>query len=131
VVDVSAPPTPERPLKAGRATPAPRLSLGAGLLLGAGLGLSLALLFAPSQAALLAAGPAGLVGVVACELTARRRPYTPGSEPWRFVGYCVLLLTLAVLSLAAIVGPGFSALGWILAALLIALGVAASLPEPT
>jgi hypothetical protein len=67
--------------------------------------------------------------VVACELTARRRPYKPGAEPWRFDGYCVLLLTLAVLGLAAVVGPAFSALGWILAALLIALGVAASLPE--
>lgn len=128
---MSAPPTPEPPLKAGRATPAPRLSLGAGLLLGAGLGLSLALLFAPPMVGLVAAGPAGLAGVVGCELTARRRPYTPGSEPWRFDGYCVLLLTLAVLALWAIVGDGFSALGWILAALLIVLGVAASLPEPT
>jgi hypothetical protein len=98
-------------------------------LLGAGLGLSLSLLFAPPGPALLVSGPAGLAGVVACELTARRRPYKPGAEPWRFDGYCVLLLTLAVLGLAAVVGPAFSALGWILAALLIALGVAASLPE--
>jgi hypothetical protein len=128
---VSVHPTPEPPVKAGQASPSARLRLEAGLFLGAGFGLSLALLFAPPFPGLVAAGPAGLVGVVACELTARRRPYTPGSEPWRFDGYCVLLLTLAVLGLAAVVGPGFSALGWILAALLIALGLAASLPEST
>jgi hypothetical protein len=126
---VSVHPTPEPPVKAARASPAARLSLGAGLLLGAGLGLSLALLFAPPLAALFASGPAGLAGVVACELTARRRPYTPGAEPWRFDGYCVLLLTLAVPSLAAVVGTEFSALGWLLAALLVGLGVAAVLPE--
>jgi len=118
-------------VKAARPAPAARLTLSAGLFLGAGLGLSLALLFAPPVPGLFAAGPAGLVGVVACELTARRRPYTPGSEPWRFDGYCVLLLTLAVLGLAAIVGAGFSALGWVLAALLLTLGIAVSLPEPT
>jgi hypothetical protein len=124
-------PTPEPPAKAGRAPPIPRLSLGAGLLFGAGIGLSAALLFAPGLAGLIAAGPAGLAGVVACELTARRRPYTPGSEPWRFDGYCVLLLTLAVLALAAVIGPTFSALGWMLVALLIALGISAALAEPT
>jgi hypothetical protein len=117
-------------VKAVRPTPAARLTLSAGLFFGAGLGLSLALLFAPPVAGLFAAGPAGLVGVVACELTARRRPYTPGSEPWRFDGYCVLLLTLAVLALAAIVGAGFSGLGWVLAALLLTLGIAVALPEP-
>jgi hypothetical protein len=117
-------PTPDPPVKAGRAP------LGAGLLLGAGLGMALALLLAAPVATLFASGPLGLAGVVACELTARRRPYAPGGEPWRFDGYCLLLLTLAVVSLAAIVGPEFSALGWVLAALLIGLGIAATLPEP-
>jgi hypothetical protein len=129
VADVKVHPTPEPPAKAGRAPPIPRLSLGAGLLFGAGIGLAAALLFAPSAAGLIAAGPAGLAGVVACELTARRRPYTPGSEPWRFDGYCVLLLTLAVLGLAATIGTDFSALGWLLATLLLALGIAAALQE--
>lgn len=128
---MSVRPNPDPPLKAAPPAPVARFTLSAGLFLGAGLGLSLALLFAPPLPALVAAGPAGLAGVVACELTARRRPYTPGSEPWRFDGYCVLLLTLAVLSLAAVVGAGFSALGWVLAALLVALGVAVSLPEPS
>jgi hypothetical protein len=128
---VSVRPTSEPPSKAVRPSPAARFSLSAGLFLGAGLGLSLALLFAPPFPALLAAGPAGLAGVAACELTARRRPYTPGSEPWRFDGYCVLLLTLAVVALAFIYGGGFSGLGWVLAALLVTLGVAVSLPEPT
>jgi hypothetical protein len=128
---VSVHPTPEPPAKAARVPPMARLSLGAGLFLGAGLGLSAALLFAPPLAGLVAAGPAGLAGVVASEVTARRRPYTPGSEPWRFDGYCVLLLTFAVLGLGAVVGPDFSALGWVLAALLVALGIAAALPEST
>jgi hypothetical protein len=126
---VNVRPTPEPPVKSGRAPPAARLSLGAGLLLGAGLGLALTLLIAPSVATVFAAGPLGLAGVVACELIARRRPYTPGAEPWRFDGYCVLLLTLAVLSVAAIVGPEFSAVAWLLVALLIALGIAITLPE--
>lgn len=125
---MSVRPTPEPPVKA--APPILRFTLSAGLFLGAGLGLTLALLFVPPGPALFASGPAGLVGVAACELAARRRPYTPGSEPWRFDGYCVLLLTLAVLALAAIIGPYFTALGWVLAALLLALGVAVSLPEP-
>jgi hypothetical protein len=118
-------------VKAGRAPPVARLSLGAGLLFGAGLALTVALLFAPPFPGLVAAGPAGLAGVVACELTARRRPYTPGSEPWRFDGYCVLLLTLAVLGLAAVVGWAFAALGWMLVAVLLALGIASALPEQT
>jgi hypothetical protein len=127
---VNVRPTPEPPVKSGRAPPATRLSLGGGLLLGAGLGLALTLLIAPSVATVFAAGPLGLTGVVACELIARRRPYTPGAEPWRFDGYCVLLLTLAVLSIAAIVGPEFSAVAWLLVALLIALGIAITLPGP-
>jgi hypothetical protein len=126
---VSVHPNPEPPAKT--AGPVARFSVAAGLLLGAGLGLSLALLFAPPVPALYASGPAGLAGAIACELTARRRPYTPGAEPWRFDGYCVVLLTLAVLALAALVGPDFSALGWVLAALLITLGIAVALPEPT
>jgi hypothetical protein len=92
--------------------------------------LALALVFLARGTGLYVAVPAGLVGMVACEVGVRNaRKKGDTSEPWRFDGYCLALATLAILSLALTVGPDATPLGWMLAALLVALGVASVHPD--
>jgi hypothetical protein len=102
------------------------VTLGVALLFGGALALALLLLLAPINLRPYAVAPAGIVGAVACELLARK-PKTLG-EPWRFDGYCVVLGTLALLGLGLVVGVQVAPAGWLLAATLSALGVAAMLP---
>jgi hypothetical protein len=69
------------------------------------------------------------VAVFACELLARddRRPEFP-REPWRLDGWAVTIGTLAVLGLAASIGPEAAGVAWLLVALIAGLGFA-SLPN--
>jgi hypothetical protein len=88
------------------------------------------LVLAPPWAALYAVAPAGLLGTVGAELSARaKKSAAEGSEPWRYDGFCLLLGTLGTLALFIIVGPATWPLGWLLSLLLAALGVTAALPD--
>jgi len=123
---VSLHPTPLSPRPPVEPTRSFRLGLSAWLFLAAAVGLGLTLAIAPRESGFFAAVPAGLIGVVACELYARGK--TDTAEPWRYDGYCVLLGTLAIFSLGLTVGPEASLLGWVLALLLASLGLATVLP---
>ncbi len=103
---------------------APTLILAVDALL---LGVSLVVL--PPGFGLLLSGPAGALGVVACELLDRleRRERTT-NEPWRLDGWMVLVGTLGVLGLGLCIGAEAVAVAWLLAALLAGLGFA-SLPN--
>jgi len=87
------------------------------------------LVAAPPTLALVACGPAGALGVIACELLDRAdRRQRLTTEPWRLDGWMVLVGTLAVLGLALSTGPEAVVVAWLLVALLAALGFA-SLPN--
>ena len=122
-------PTPLSPPPPVEPTRSFRVGLTAWLFFGAAVGLGLCLLVAPWGSGLFATIPAGILGVVACELHARGK--NDGSEPWRYDGFCVLLATLAILALGITVGPEAALLGWMLALLLASLGLAAALPGST
>jgi len=95
------------------------------LLLGAALGLTASLLFLPHALRFYASLPAGMLGAAGCELAERQQRGRPASEPFRFDGYCVLLLTAALLGLGATIGPEIAPLGWLLVTLLLSLAIAA------
>ena len=91
--------------------------------------LALSLVFAPAPLALAACAPAGVLGVVACELLDRSKLDAAGShEPWRLDGWMIMVGTLGILGLGAAVGPEAVAVAWLLVALLAGLGFA-SLPN--
>lgn len=91
--------------------------------------LGLALVFAPAPFALAACAPAGVLGVIACELLDRgERNASAGHEPWRLDGWMIMVGTLGILGLGASIGPGAVAVAWLLVALLAGLGFA-SLPN--
>jgi hypothetical protein len=92
--------------------------------------LALVVVVAPAGLALLACAPAGVLGVVACELLDRkaRTATTLRDEPWRLDGWMVLVGTLATLGLGAAIGGDAVAVVWLLVALLGGLGFA-SLPN--
>ncbi|HTQ05167.1 MAG TPA: hypothetical protein VMI54_14990 [Polyangiaceae bacterium] len=95
------------------------------LLFGDLAALVLALLVGSPQVALGAAGPAGIVAVIACELLARRdRLARVTVEPWRLDGWAALVATLAVLGVGACIGPEASGIVWLLVALVAGLGFA-------
>lgn len=124
---VSADRSPEAPEAAGKQTARPGgLDAPAYLLFAGALGLALTLLFAPAVVAFGAALLAGVAGATACEGFARRgvQPVPGRHEPWRFDGYCVVVATLALLGLGGSIGPEAVPVGWLLVALLVALGLA-------
>ncbi len=91
----------------------------AALLLAALLGL------APPHVALIACAPAGVLGVVGCELLDRiARKTRVQSEPWRLDGWMVMVGTLGVLTLGLALGPESVGVAWILVSLLAALAFA-------
>ncbi len=120
------PSTPPTPRGGAGGIPVPTL-----FLVGAALGLAAALLFLPQSLRFFASLPAGLVGATACELAERRQRGRRASEPFRFDGYCVLLLTAALLGLGAGIGPEIAPLGWLLVTLLLSLAIAAGSLEAT
>jgi len=123
---VSLHPTPLSPPPPVEPARSFRVGLSAWLFFGAAVGLGLSLLVAPPGSGLFAALPAGLLGMVACELHARSKH--DGNEPWRYDGFCVLLATLAILTLGITIGPEAALLGWMLALLLASLGLATVFP---
>jgi hypothetical protein len=77
-------------------------------------------------------GPvAGIVGAGTC-VAARRAPLAkPASEePWRLDAWGALLAGLALPALGWSVGPEAAAMGWLLGALLIGLGMMAAAGRP-
>ncbi len=99
------------------------------LLFVAGFSLGLALGLGSPTVGLALVVPAGALAVIACELLARsEHRQTIPQEPWRLDGWAVLVGTLAVLGLAASIGPEAVAAGWLLVALIGGLGFA-SLPN--
>jgi hypothetical protein len=91
--------------------------------------LGLVLVFAAPPFALVACAPAGVLGVVACELLDRgERNAASAHEPWRLDGWMIMVGTLGILGLGASVGPAAVAVAWLLVALLAGLGFA-SLPN--
>jgi hypothetical protein len=117
--------TSEGPAKP-KARPGPGLDAPAYLLFASALGLGLTLLFTPAAVALGVALLAGIAGAVACEWFARRgvQPVPSNPEPWRFDGFCVVVATLALLALGGSIGAEAVPVGWLLVALLVALGMA-------
>jgi hypothetical protein len=88
-----------------------------------------AVIAAPAGFALLACAPAGMLGVVSCELLDRRdRAAREHGEPWRLDGWMLLIGTLAILGLGLAVGSDAVATAWLLVALLGGLAFA-SLPN--
>jgi hypothetical protein len=96
------------------------------ILFASALGLGLTLLFTPAVIALGVALLAGIAGAIACEWLARRgvQPLPSHPEPWRFDGFCVVVATLALIALGASIGAEAVKVGWLLVALLAALGMA-------
>ncbi|HWP07812.1 MAG TPA: hypothetical protein VNN72_18830 [Polyangiaceae bacterium] len=91
--------------------------------------LALSLVFAPAPFALAACAPAGVLGVVACELLDRgERNAAATHEPWRLDGWMIMVGTLGILGLGASIGPEAVVVAWLLVALLAGLGFA-SLPN--
>lgn len=96
------------------------------LLFAGALGLALTLLFTKPIIAFGMALLAGVAGAVACEWFARRgvQPVPGHAEPWRFDGFSVVVATFALLGLGASIGVEAAPVGWLLVALLVALGMA-------
>jgi len=96
--------------------------------------LGLALVLARPAVALAACAPAGVLGVVACELLDRAKPDAhEASEPWRLDGWMIMVGTLGILGLGASLGPEVVGTAWLLVALLGGLGFASipNLAPPT
>lgn len=91
--------------------------------------IGLALALGSPAVGLGATASGGAVAVLACELLARaqHRPEFP-REPWRLDGWAVTIATLAVVGLAASIGPEGVGVAWLLVALIAGLGFA-SLPN--
>ena len=124
---MSADRPPETPEAAGTPKSRPAgLDAPAYLLFAGALALGLTLLFTPAVVAFGVALLAGTAGAVACEWFARRgvQPVLGTPEPWRFDGFCVVVATLALLALGGSIGAEAVPVGWLLVALLVALGMA-------
>jgi hypothetical protein len=125
---VSAPGPAETPEPAAKQKPLPGAGLDAPtyILFASALALGLTLLFTPALIAFGVALLAGIAGALACEWLARSgvQPLPRHPEPWRFDGFCVVVATLALLALGASIGAEAMPVGWLLVALLAALGMA-------